>query len=342
MYIHADFDLIDNNTFNFHAKARYFVEVKHASAIPILRQDPILSALPWQVIGGGSNMVIKDDLDCVLLKCIYNQVKLVKEDADSVWLSVGAGMHWHDLVSYTVSQGWWGLENLALIPGTVGAAPVQNIGAYGAEVQDTITRIQSIDLRNGDRIELRRNECRFGYRDSIFKHELANRVMIHRVTFRLRKQAVPNLMHEPLHEKLMQAGVDIDNLHPQAVFDAVISLRQSRIPNPDHLGSAGSFFKNPTIRAEQYQHLSDQYPNFPAHKLSDGHYKIPAAWLIEQCGWKGKRINDAGVHDKHALILVNHGKATAEEILALADAIHEDVIERFSISLEKEVVVLFP
>lgn len=339
MYIHANYDLINNNTFHFSAKARYFVEVRYASDISVMRRDPMLSALPWMIIGGGSNILLKDDLDAVLLKCVYDQIKVVKEDKDSVWLSVGAGCNWHDLVTYTVNQGWWGLENLALIPGTVGAAPVQNIGAYGAEVQDTITRIQSIDLRNGQRIELRRSECQFGYRDSIFKHDLANRVLIHRATFRLRKQSQANLMHEPLHDYLL-AKTSIEKLTPRCVYDAVIHLRNQRIPDPAVLGSAGSFFKNPHINAEHFQHLQEAYPSIPHHKLTDGHYKVPAAWLIEQCGWKGKRLQNAGVYEKHALILVNYGNATADEVLALADKICEDVIERFAISLEKEVVLM--
>jgi UDP-N-acetylmuramate dehydrogenase len=340
MYIHANYNLQHNNTFNFSVKARFFIEVKHASAIPILRQDPIISSLPWQVIGGGSNMVLSHDLDCVVLRCIYDDIKVVKEDSDSVWLSVGAGHNWHDLVTYTVDHGWWGLENLALIPGTVGAAPVQNIGAYGAEVQDTITRIQSFDLRDGRRIELRRSECDFSYRNSIFKQALVNRVFIHRVTFRLRKQAAPNLMHEPLHEALINKHETLEALTPRNVYDEVITLRNQRIPDPAVLGSAGSFFKNPCITPAHYQTLLTNYPDMPSHKTPDGLIKIPAAWLIEQAQWKGKRIDDAGVYDKHALILVNYGQATGQEILALAEKIREDVINQFSISLEKEVVVL--
>lgn len=340
MNIHAHYNLQKNNTFHFPVKARFFIEVRHASAIPALRQDPVISSLPWQVIGGGSNLVLSQDLDCVVLNCIYDEIKLVKEDSESVWLSVGAGCNWHKLVTYTVDNGWWGLENLALIPGTVGAAPVQNIGAYGAEVQDTITRIQSFDLRDGKRIELRKSDCQFSYRDSIFKHALANRVLIHRVTFRLRKQASPNLMHEPLHDALISQEQSIESLTPRQVYDAVIQLRNQRIPDPAVLGSAGSFFKNPSISAAQYHQLQTRYPNMPAHHLTDGQFKIPAAWLIEQAQWKGKRIGDAGVHDKHALILVNHGIATGKDMLALAERISNDVMQLFSIALEKEVVVV--
>ena len=340
MNIYANYDLQKKNTFHFSIKARFFIEIRHSSGIPILRQDPVISSLPWQVIGGGSNMVLTQDLDCVLLNCIYNEIKILKEDNDSVWLSVGAGCLWHELVTYTVDNDWWGLENLALIPGTVGAAPVQNIGAFGAEVQDTITRIQCFDLRDGSRIELRKSECEFGYRQSIFKKALANRVLIHRVTFRLRKQTTPSLVHEPLHEALIQKYHSLEAITPRNVYNEVVTLRNQRIPNPDELGSAGSFFKNPCISNAHFQTLLALHPDMPSHKTPDGQIKIPAAWLIEQAHWKGKRIGDAGVYDKHALILVNYGNATGKEILALADKIRDDVINQFSISLEKEVVVL--
>lgn len=340
MHIYANHDLKAHNTFHFSTKARYFIEVRHASAIPTLRQDPLISSLPWQVIGNGSNLVLSHDLDCVVIKCVYDEIKLVKEDTESVWLSVGAGCNWHDFVTYTVDKGYWGLENLALIPGTVGAAPVHNIGAYGSEVQDTITRIQSFDLRDGSRVELRRNECDFGYRSSIFTQTLANRVLIHRVTFRLRKQAIPNLMNEALHNALLEKYESIESVTPRQIYDEIITIRNQRIPDSSLLGSAGSFFKNPCISNTHYQTLLALHPDIPGHKTPDGQIKVPAAWLIDQGDWKGRRIGDAGVHEKHALILVNYGNATGKEVVALADMIREDVISRFSIALEKEVVVI--
>lgn len=341
MYLHANYDLKQRNTFGVSCKARYFVEIKHASSIPILRKDTKLSSLPWMVMGGGSNLLMTHDLDALVLSCNYDEMKIVKEDQYAVWLSVGAGRSWHELVTYTVDQGWWGLENLALIPGNVGATPVQNIGAYGAEVQDTITRIQSFDLRDGRRIELRKNECNFAYRDSIFKHELAQRVLIHRVTFRLLKQSTPNLVHDPLHEAMFSnhANLKLEDITPRMVYEAVIKLRQERIPDPAVLGSAGSFFKNPTIALKHYQQLQLQYPDIPGHKLTNGCIKVPAAWLIEKAQWKGRRIDQVGTYSKHALILVNYGNASGKEILSVAEIIREAVINLFSISLEKEVVV---
>jgi len=341
MYIHANYDLKQRNTFGVSYKARFFVEIKNASNIPTLRSDAKLSALPWHVIGGGSNLLLTHDLDALVLSCHYDEIKIVKEDAQAVWLSVGAGKSWHDLVTYTVDKGWWGLENLALIPGNVGAAPVQNIGAYGAEVQDTITRIQSFDLRDGQRIELRKNECQFAYRDSIFKHDLAQRVLIHRVTFRLLKNSTPNLVHAPLHEAIFAKNpkLKLEDITPRMIYNAVIKLRQERIPDPNVLGSAGSFFKNPSITYKHYQQLQQQYPDMPGHKLTNGCIKIPAAWLIEKAQWKGRRVNEVGTYYKHALILVNYGKATGKDILTVAETIRNDVINLFSISLEQEVVI---
>jgi len=338
MHIHAHYNMVDNNTFHFNVVARYFIEIRHASAIATLRCDPVISALPWRVVGAGSNLLLTQDLDEVIIRCTYDEIKIVKEDSEYVWLSVGAGHNWHALVRYAVEQGWWGLENLALIPGTVGAAPVQNIGAYGAEAQDTITRIQCFDLRTGERIEMRNSECEFSYRSSIFKTTLANRIMIHRVTFRLRKKGHANLIYEPLRD----AFDDIDHhlLTPMDVYRKVIEIRNSKIPDPNRIGHAGSFFQNPTIQADHYHKLQDQWPDIPGHKTIDGTIKVPAAWIIEKAGWKGKRIGDAGVYEQHALILANYGNATGKDILHLADAIKQDVVRMFGISLDQEVVTL--
>ncbi len=338
MYLHANYNLIHNNTFHLSVMAKFFVEIRHASAIATLRRDPVLSSLPWTVIGAGSNVLLTQDLNQLVIRCTYDEIKLVKEDQHYVWLSVGAGHLWHDLVTYTVNQGWWGLENLALIPGTVGASPVQNIGAYGAEARDTITRIQAFELMTGERIELRNSDCQFNYRDSIFKHELAEKTMVHRVTFRLRKQASPNLMYEPLRYAF--EGQDINALTPKDIYRKVIEIRNQRIPNPKLLGHAGSFFQNPSISSGHYQHLQAQYPDIPGHKLLDGHIKVPAGWLIDKAGWKGKRVGDAGIFDQHALILVNHGKATGKELLAFAQELRQEIIELFGISLNLEVVTL--
>lgn len=338
MHIHAHYNMVNNNTFHFSVVARYFIEMRHASGIAALRRDPIISSLPWRIVGAGSNLLLTHDLDEVIIRCTYDEIKIVKEDNDFVWLSVGAGHNWHSLVRYTVEKGWWGLENLALIPGTVGAAPVQNIGAYGAEAQDTITRIQCFDLRTGKRIEMRNSECAFSYRSSIFKTTLVDRILVHRVTFRLRKKGNANLIYDPLRDAF--EAVDTHHLTPMDVYRKIIEIRNSKIPDPSRLGHAGSFFQNPTVQLDHFHKLQQLWADIPGHKTLDGNIKIPAAWLIEKAGWKGKRIGDAGVFEHHALILANYGNATGNDILALADAIRQDVVRIFGISLEQEVVTL--
>lgn len=340
MHIHANYSLKTRNTFQIDVKAQYFVEITKQSDIPVLRSDLKLSAIPWIIIGGGSNLLFTHDMDKVIITCGYTKIRVMKEDDENIWISVGAGMDWHDFVEYTVEKGYWGLENLALIPGTVGAAPVQNIGAYGAEARDTITRVQTLNLFTGERTEFRNSECGFGYRTSVFKEEHENRLLVHRVTFRLRKQKFgrPNLVYDPLKEAVCTRKKE--DLTPRDIFNEVVDIRKRKLPDPRIYGNAGSFFKNPLITETYFEELSQKYDDIPHHKTIDNHYKIPAAWLIEQTGWKGKRIDNAGVSEKHALVLVNLGDAQGCEIIRLAEAIQEDVDHKFGIHLEREVIVV--
>lgn len=340
MHIQANCSLRPYNTFNIDVKTQYYVEINKQSDILVLRTDLKLASLPWHIMGDGSNILFTKDIEGVTVRCSFNKIKLVKEDQDSVWISVGAGVKWHDLVTHTVNQNWWGLENLALIPGTVGASAVQNIGAYGAEAQDTITRVQSLNIYDGQRIEFRHAECNFGYRTSLFKQEYTNKLLIHRVTFRLRKYHAgkPNLVYEPL--KLALSNTPKDELKPKHIFDAVIGIRQIKLPDPKVQGNAGSFFKNPIIEAEYFEAQIKEYPDIPHHKMLDGRYKIPAAWFIEQTDWKGKQHGQAAVSSKHALVLVNLGHATGNEIAELASLIQADVNQKFGIYLTPEVIIL--
>lgn len=341
MRFQANYSLVKRNTFNIDVKAKYIAEIEKQSDITTLRSDPKIASLPWIIIGGGSNILFTNDLEKVIITCRYNKIRTVKEDEDNVWISVGAGMDWHEFVTFTVENGYWGLENLAYIPGTVGAAPVQNIGAYGVEAQDTITRVQTLNVFTGERKEFRNNECRFGYRTSIFKEEFYNRLLIHRVTFRLRKAHAgkPNLFYDPLKEALKELGKK--QLSSTDVYEAIIHIRQNKIPDPRVYGNAGSFFKNPIIDKEYFEELSEKHGDIPFHKTVEGEYKIPAAWLIEKSGWKGKNYNkQAGVSEKHALVLVNYGGAQGSEILRLARCIEEDVDHKFGIHLEREVIVV--
>ena len=340
MHIQANYSLKPHNTFHLDVKTQYYIEINKQSDILTLRSDLTLASLPWRIIGDGSNLLILDNLPGVTVRCTFDKLKVVKEDEENVWISVGAGMKWHDLVTYTVNKEWWGLENLALIPGTVGAAPVQNIGAYGSEAQDTITRVQTLNIYDGQRVEYRHSDCRFGYRTSIFKEEFVNRLLIHRVTFRLRKLKAgqANLVYEPLRNALQDFKKE--EITPKMVYDAVVAIRKKRLPNPDQLGNAGSFFKNPIIEEEYYETLIKDYPDMPHHRMLDGKYKIPAAWLIEQTGWKGRSHGHAGVSSRHALVLVNLGDAKGQDIDELYHLVQADVNHKFGVYLEPEVIIL--
>lgn len=340
MHIQANYSLLPYNTFKIDVKTQYYVEINRQSDILVLRTDMKLASLPWRIIGDGSNILFTHNVEGVTLRCTFKQIKVMKEDHDNVWVSVGAGVKWHDLVTYTVDNNWWGLENLALIPGTVGAAPVQNIGAYGSEAQDTITRVQTLNIYDGQRTEFRNSECNFGYRTSIFKQEYINKLLVHRVTFRLRKMHAgkPNIGYDPL--KIALQDIKKQDLTPKIIYDAVVSIREARIPNPQRQGNAGSFFKNPVVDADYFEQLVQKYPEIPHHKMLDGSYKIPAAWLIEQTHWKGRSHEKAGVASKHALFLVNLGGAKGTDVEELSQLVQADVIHKFGINLEPEVIIL--
>lgn len=339
MHIYANTPVA--NTFGFDIKARYVAEIYKGSDIKALRSDPIFASLPWQVLGDGSNVLLTHDIQGVLIRCGYDAIKVMNEDDDHIWISVGGGYKWHKLVEYTVEKGWWGLENLALIPGTVGAAPVQNIGAFGVEVQDVITRVQTLDLFNGDRKEFRNKDCEFEYRSSIFKRLYGNQKLIHRVTFHLRKRhaGAPQLLYDLLAEMVHRIAPDPENISPKNVFDAVIALRNQRLPDPKKTPNAGSFFHNPIISAVQWEHLKEKFPqnDIPHFPHQNGHYKIPAGWLIEMAGWKGYRENGVGVCQTHALVLINYKNGEPEDLKNLAKKIQQDVLEKYGIHLLPEV-----
>ncbi len=339
MRIQANYSLKNRNTFKIDIKARYFVEIEKQSDIITLRSDLKLSSLPWIIIGGASNILFNHDLEKVVVTCRFNKIKIVKEDEENIWLSVGAGLNWHELVKYSVDNNLWGLENLAYIPGTVGAAPVQNIGAYGAEARDLITRVQTLNLFTGERSEFKNTDCKFEYRSSIFKTKFENKLLVHRVTFRLKKLkgGKPNLYYTPLKEALQQYKKS--ELTPRKVFNAIVAIRKKRLPDPEKYGNAGSFFKNPIISRDYFDQLTEKFGDIPYHKMINGEYKIPAAWLIEAVGWKGKKSShSAGVSELHALVLINYGKATGEEINQLACKVQEEVDHKFGIHLEREVI----
>ena len=331
--------LLPFNTFGIQARARFFTVVKSVSEVQTLVRTGVLKDKPLLILGGGSNLLMTQDFDGIVVKNEIRGFQIVEEDADRVVVEVGSGEVWHDFVMRAVDNGWGGLENLSLIPGTMGAAPMQNIGAYGVEVKKSIAQVTAIDLATGA-IELFDNTaCQFGYRESIFKHELKGKYFISSVTLTLTKRDHQfNTSYGVIGEVLKKNGVEQPTL--KAISDAVISIRQSKLPDPKVIGNAGSFFKNPTVPPEKLESLKKTYMHIPSYPEENGHYKIPAAWLIEQSGWKGKRLDNIGVHEYQALVLVNYGGGEGRSIWQLAMNIQASVSAKFDITLQPEVNVI--
>lgn len=334
--IYENFSLKKYNTFGLNVKADRMITFRYEeNAIHFLRQRRE-SDHEMFVIGGGSNLLFTSDFHGILIHPEMEGITLEERKDDIVIISAGAGVVWDKLVESTVSNGLGGLENLSLIPGSVGAAPVQNIGAYGVEVKDSIERVRAVSLEDGSVREFTNGECRFGYRSSVFKGELKGKYLITKVYFRLSRKPKLSLEYGSLKEEVSRLGsISLGN-----VRKIVINTRMSKLPDPLICGNAGSFFKNPVISGSFAEELRKKNPGLPVFKDSSGTIKIPAGWLIERCGWKGKRIGDAGVHDKQALVLVNYGKATGKELLDLSEEIKQSVFENFGITLEREVEIL--
>ncbi len=306
-----------------------------AEQLPSIAIDDRLPR-PFHVLGGGSNVLLTGDVAGTIILNRIGGISLIHEDAEAVQLRVGAGEVWHDLVLHAIGNGWGGIENLALIPGTVGASPIQNIGAYGVEVKDTIAAVSAWDWSAKAFRTFSNADCGFGYRDSIFKNVLKDQVVITAVTFQLSKQPVLRTDYGAIRDELRDMSAEAS---VQSVAQAVINIRRSRLPDPAIIGNAGSFFKNPTISAEQFDALKGQFPAIPSYPAGAGWVKVPAAWLIEQCGWKGHRSGDAGVHAAQALVLVNYGSAKGSDIWDLSSQVLASVANRFGITLEREVQV---
>ena len=322
------------NTLCLQSEARALVEVSSADELTDALDWACAEGLPVLPLGTGSNVVLAGDLDALVL-IQQERVVQVLEDADErVELRVSAGHDWHALVQHTLDQGFYGLENLALIPGTVGAAPIQNIGAYGVELERFVTSVHARDIASGSALTLSAKECDFGYRDSVFKGELRDKLVITAVDLRLSRKALPDLSYPALRKELEQLG--IADPQPEDVFRAVVDVRSRRLPDPQLEPNAGSFFKNPVIGLQQAQALQRDHPQVPTYPQADGRVKVSAAWLIDQAGWKGQCRGGVGVHPGHALVLVNYGSDSGAELLALAAEIADSVEQRFGISLEIE------
>lgn len=325
-------------TFKFPCTAEVFATFdSEASLIELLKQVP--PTTPFMVLGGGSNVLFSPKYSGWILHNRCKGITLQNCSSSSVTIKVGAGEAWHDFVLYCVENGYYGIENLSLIPGTVGASPIQNIGAYGVEVKDVIESVEGISLPTFERKTLYNKDCCFGYRDSIFKKELKGKFIITSVTFTLSLQKQLNTEYGAIQSILKEMQIEQPTL--KDISHAVITIRQSKLPDPSVIGNAGSFFKNPEITTHHFASLQSQFPTLPHYPGSrSGYIKIPAGWLIEKAGWKGKRKGNVGVHDKQALVLVNYGEGIGSELISLSKEIQQDVWEKFSIRLEAEVNIV--
>ena len=358
MIVEQNVPLQGHNTFGIVAKARALVRVRGESDVLQLLADPGHGTIPKFVLGGGSNIVLTGDVKPLVLKVEIMGKRLVYE-TDKAWIiEAGAGENWHDLVTWTIENGFPGLENLALIPGTVGAAPVQNIGAYGVELQDRFESLDAVDLSTGKRFTLDAAQCAFGYRDSVFKHSsapgiagkpgfgLAGKALITQVRLALPKNWKPVLGYADIDKKMAQMGLESTSsgLGALQIYEWVCDIRRAKLPDWKVIGNAGSFFKNPTVTAEQCADIIQREPRIVHYKLDDGSVKLAAGWLIDACGWKGKSVGNAGVYERQALVLINRGgkanPVTGGEVMTLAKAIQTSVYERFGILLEHEPVVV--
>ena len=337
-FIQRDIPLTPLNTFGLPGRAALFVALETPAQLMTLIELPEWQDWSRLVLGGGSNLILTGDFPGLVLQVRMGGRALVAEDADVRQVRAGAGENWHDLVQWTLEQGWPGLENLALIPGTVGAAPVQNIGAYGLEVAERFQGLEAVDLVTGENVRFDRATCRFGYRDSVFKREAVGRYLITSVTFRLPKRWRPMTGYADVAQELETRQI----VHPTArdIAEVVIAIRSRKLPDPAQIGNAGSFFKNPVVNATAFADLAARHPDLPHYPQSDGTVKLAAGWLIERCGWKGQRLGPVGVYERQALVLVNCGGARGEDVLRLSGAIRQSVRTEFGIELELEPVVI--
>jgi UDP-N-acetylmuramate dehydrogenase len=321
------------NTFGIDVEAEYFTELDNIDELEEI------SGVPREkhVLGGGSNILLTGPVPGLVVHNQLKGIRVEQEDEHHIWLAVQSGEIWHDLVMYVINKGWGGMENLALIPGTVGASPIQNIGAYGVEARETIDHVTFWYWNEKTFLTYSNWDCGFGYRDSIFKHKLKNKVFVTSVVFKLSKQPVYNVSYGAIDKELEDMGVQ--ELSVKAIAHAVMNIRRSKLPDPKQIGNAGSFFKNPTIPKANFELIKSRYQNVPSYRVSETLTKIPAGWLIEQCGWKGYKKGEIGVHAKQALVLVNYGNGKGSDIWKLSGEIVDSVKNRFGIELEREVQV---
>ena len=332
-----DYSLKAHNTFGIEACCRRFVEFASLDEAREAARMAREEGGELLIVGGGSNLLLTKDFDGLVLHSAILGVDALKRDGE-VLVTAGSGVEWDWLVSYCTAQGWHGMENLSLIPGDVGASAVQNIGAYGAEAKAIIDRVQAVRISDGEVVWFSNEECRYGYRESRFKHEWKNKYLITNVVYRLSERFEPRLDYGNLRSELQRKGISEPTA--EQLRQVVIDVRRAKLPDPKELGNAGSFFMNPVVGREQFDRLLADNPQMPHYYIDEAHEKVPAGWLIDQCGWKGRTVGRAGVHDKQALVLVNRGGATGQEIVALCQSIQHDVQEKFGIVIQPEVNII--
>ena len=327
------------NTFGIAVRAKAYVDVRNEEDLSELISKNLLPDLDRMILGGGSNVLFTQDFDGLLIHLGIAGKKVVEESEHEVVLEVGAGENWHGLVLHCIAQDWGGIENLSLIPGKVGAAPLQNIGAYGVELKDVFEYLDFMYLDSGEVRRFCAEDCQFGYRDSIFKRELKGKVVVLRVALRLRKQNHQiNTSYGAIGKELEARGISEPSIRD--ISEVVIAIRQSKLPDPAVIGNGGSFFKNPELPLSEFERLRVDYPDLPGYVVSETVMKVPAAWLIDRAGWKGKRFGNYGVHDRQALVLVNHGGAQGQDIYDLSEEILQSVLKKYGVRLEREVNVI--
>jgi len=332
------------NTFGIDVAAKYFSEIRSAEEFKELACDELFFAEEKLILGGGSNILLTEDFNGWVVKNAIPGIAVLSETDTEVIVKAGAGEVWHDLVMGCIEKNYGGLENLSLIPGLTGAAPIQNIGAYGAELKDTFYELEAIEIRSGTPVKFRAGDCALGYRDSVFKHKFRGQYFIVSVSLKLAKLSAPDVRYRFRTEygdlRRTLEEMKVQDLSLRAVSDAVCRIRRSKLPDPKELGNAGSFFKNPSISQGEFQMLASRYPQMPYYQQKNGMVKIPAGWLMEQCGWKGKAVGRVGSHKNQALVLVNYGGATGKEILELSQAVSRSIKEKFGIELSPEVNII--
>ena len=338
MNIIENYPLLKLNTFGVDVKAKYFTSINTINELIEVTKTNVFKDLELLILGGGSNILFTKDFDGLVILNNIKGKEIIEQNQQSIFLKIGAGENWHELVMYCVDNGWGGIENLSLIPGNTGTAPMQNIGAYGVEIKETFVELEALEISSGKIVKFNNSDCEFGYRESVFKNKMKNQYIILNITLELKKNPVLNINYGDV--KAILESQNIKNPAIKEVSNAIISIRQSKLPDPKKIGNSGSFFKNPIVSLNLLELIKKKYPNVVNYEINENEFKIAAGWLIERAGWKGKKFNNYGIHEKQALVLVNYGLANGMEIFELSEKIILDIKDKFGIKLEREVNII--